>query len=135
LSALLTGITRFYVNSPSKTLSVRSFRENRTIPWKGEFPNVKRNYEIAVVMPIGLNEEEYKTLEQKVGGWISESGGQINGSNHWGRRRLAYQIGQNREGYYVFLKAHMESGYLGELHRKMNIEPAVLRFLVVREDE
>ena len=96
---------------------------------------MKRNYEIAVVMPIGLPEDDYKTLEQKVGGWISESGGQVNGSNHWGRRRLAYQIGQNREGYYMFLKANMDSGALTELHRKMNIETAVLRFLVVREDE
>jgi len=35
----------------------------------------------------------------------------------------------------MFIHANMDSGFLGELHRKMNIEGEVIRYLVVREDE
>lgn len=96
---------------------------------------MKRNYEVALVLTPGLSEDEYKALETKIGGWIQDNGGNVNGATHWGRRRLAYQIGLNREGYYVFLDADMESRTVNEISQKMNIDSDILRFLVVREDE
>jgi small subunit ribosomal protein S6 len=96
---------------------------------------VKRTYEVALVLVPNLSEQEAGNLERKVGDWIEESGGTVLGSNHWGRRRLAYQIGSNREGYYLFIDAEMESRDIGELTRRMNIDNQIIRYLVVREDE
>ncbi len=96
---------------------------------------MKRNYEVAIVFPAGKSDEEYKQLETKVGEWIELNGGEVNGSTHWGRRRLAYQIGLNREGYYVFLDADLETSGLGDIERRMNIDTDILRYLIIREDE
>ena len=96
---------------------------------------MKRNYEVALVFAPGLGEAEYQSLEDKVGGWIEESGGTVNGSTHWGRRRLAYSIETNREGYYVFLDADIESRAVNEISERMNLDSEILRYLVIREDE
>ncbi len=96
---------------------------------------MKRNYEVAIVFPAGKSDEEYKQLETKVGEWIELNGGEVNGSTHWGRRRLAYQIGLNREGYSVFLDADLETSGLGDIERRMNIDTDILRYLIIREDE
>ena len=96
---------------------------------------MKQTYEVALVLVPNLSEQEAESLERKVGGWIEEAGGTVLGSNHWGRRRLAYQIGSNREGYYMFIDAEMESRSVGELTQRMNIDGQIIRYLVVREDE
>jgi small subunit ribosomal protein S6 len=97
--------------------------------------NVKRNYEVAIVFPAGKSDEEYKQLETKVGEWIELNGGAVNGSTHWGRRRLAYQIGLYREGYYVFLDADLETSGMSDIERRMNIDVDILRYLIIRDDE
>jgi small subunit ribosomal protein S6 len=96
---------------------------------------VKRNYEVALVLVPNLSEQDTETLERKVGDWIEETGGTVLGSNHWGRRRLAYTIGSNREGYYLFIDAEMESKAVNEISRRLTIDNQVIRYLVVREDE
>lgn len=96
---------------------------------------MKRNYEVALVLPSGLSDQEYKAIENKVGQWIENTGGTVNGAQHWGRRRLAYQIGSNREGYYVFIDADIESRAVNEISERMNIDAEIIRYLVVRQDE
>jgi small subunit ribosomal protein S6 len=96
---------------------------------------VKRNYEVALVFPAGKGEEDYKGYEARVTSWIELNDGAVKATNTWGRRRLAYQIGQHREGYYVFLKAELESTNLNDLERRMNIDTDIIRYLIVREDE
>lgn len=96
---------------------------------------MKRDYEIALVLPAGKSDEEYNEMLERVTGWVKDGEGEVTGSDVWGRRRLAYQIGQNREGYYVFLKAHMEANSVNELSRRLNIDSEVVRYLVIREDE
>jgi small subunit ribosomal protein S6 len=86
-------------------------------------------------MPANLTEAEQKAVEEKVSGWIGDAGGEVNNSSHWGRRRLAYPIGPNREGYYILLEAQLEPASVNDFQRKMNIEPNVIRYLVVRLDE
>lgn len=96
---------------------------------------MKRNYEIGLVFPAGKSEEEYKDLEGRVTSWITDGEGEVTNRDVWGRRRLAYQIGQHREGYYLFLYANIEPRSINELSRRLNIDDDVVRYLVIREDE
>jgi small subunit ribosomal protein S6 len=96
---------------------------------------VKRDYEIALVLPAGRSDEEYNEVLDRVTGWVTDGDGEVTNTDVWGRRRLAYQIGQNREGYYVFLKAHIDAASVNEVGRRLNIDSDVVRYLVVREDE
>ncbi|PJF41822.1 MAG: 30S ribosomal protein S6 [Phototrophicales bacterium] len=94
-----------------------------------------RNYEITYIMPVNLHDEEQKATEARVIEWITSAGGTIKTSSHWGRRRLAYPIGTNREGYYVFLQAEMPPSALKDFERRMQIDANIIRHLVVRIDE
>lgn len=96
---------------------------------------MKRDYEIALVLPAGKSDEEYNVMLERVTGWVNDGEGEVTGSDVWGRRRLAYQIGQHREGYYIFLKAQLEASSINELSRRLNIDSEVVRYLVIREDE
>jgi len=66
--------------------------------------------------------------------WIKAADGEVTNTSHWGRRRLAYNIGTNREGYYVFLEAQLVPENISELERRVKLEANVLRHLVVRID-
>ncbi len=93
-----------------------------------------RSYEIIYIMPANLPEADQQAIEAKVTDWLTSDGGEIKNSSHWGRRRLAYNIGQIREGYYVFLEAELETDQLKEFNRRMRIDPAIIRHLVVRAE-
>lgn len=95
---------------------------------------MKRNYEITYIIPVNLNEEEQKQIEERVQGWITDKEGAVLNSSHWGRRRLAYTIDTNREGFYIFLQTEMVPSELADFDRRMTLDPNVIRHLVVRVD-
>ncbi|NDJ87339.1 MAG: 30S ribosomal protein S6 [Chloroflexi bacterium] len=96
---------------------------------------MKRSYEITYIVTPNLGEEDQKAVEDRVVGWIDSAGGEIKNSSHWGRRRLAYPIAQNREGYYIFLEADLEPDQVGEFERRMAIDVNIIRHLLVRAEE
>jgi small subunit ribosomal protein S6 len=75
------------------------------------------------------------TIDQ-VRNWI-EAGelGQVTKIDRWGRKKLAYEIDKQREGYYVLMESQIEAKALNEIERNLNLSPFVLRYLVVRTDE
>ena len=95
---------------------------------------MKRTYEITYIIPVNLGEEEQKSVEERVQGWITDQDGTVVNSSHWGRRRLAYTIDTNREGYYIFLQTEMNPSSISDFERRMTLEANVMRHLVVRVD-
>jgi small subunit ribosomal protein S6 len=53
----------------------------------------------------------------------------------WGKRRLAYRVEKQREGYYVLLTFTADSQAVREFERRMRVQDAVIKFLTVRIDE
>ena len=96
---------------------------------------MKRSYEFTYIMPATLNEADQKSTEEKVLEWIKGADGEVTNTSHWDRRRLAYNIGTNREGYYVFLEAQLVPETITDIERRVKLEPNVIRHLVVRIDE
>lgn len=86
-------------------------------------------------MPANLSEVEQQETEEKVIQWITTAGGEITNSSHWGRRKLAYTINNNREGYYIFLEVELDPSELTDFNRRMTIDPMVIRHLVVRLED
>jgi len=65
-----------------------------------------------------------------VSGWISESGGSIEKTDVWGRRRMAYQIRKQREGQYVLFDVNMPPAATAELERNMRFQESILRAMI-----
>ena len=61
--------------------------------------------------------------------------GQIEKTENWGRKRLAYEIGHNKEGVYVLEVINGSGELMKELDRRLRVMDQVIRHMVVRVDE
>jgi small subunit ribosomal protein S6 len=98
---------------------------------------MKRAYDVAFVIRLDNTDDNLiNTTVDQVRGWVeAEELGQVMRIDRWGRRKLAYEIEKQREGFYVFMDANIEPRALMELERNMNLSPFILRYLVVRKDD
>jgi small subunit ribosomal protein S6 len=63
---------------------------------------------------------------------VSQAGGEVGKVDRWGRRRLAYEIARQSEGYYVVVAFTAEPSVIAELERSLHLADDVLRFKVVQ---
>ena len=61
--------------------------------------------------------------------------GQIEKTENWGRRKLAYEIGPHKEGVYVLEVINGSGELMKELDRRLKVIDQVIRHMVVRVDE
>ena len=95
---------------------------------------VFNSYETLFIVKPDLSEEETKVLVDKYSALIAESG-TVESVDVWGKRRLAYQIGECTEGCYVLITFKSESSLPAELRRLFGIDDKVLRAMVIKVDE
>lgn len=93
-----------------------------------------RNYEIVLVFSLSNGEENVERLKEKFTDLISKNGtlGEV---ETWGKRRLAYPINYENEGYYMVVNFACEENFPSELDRVINITDGVLRSLIVAKGE
>jgi small subunit ribosomal protein S6 len=98
--------------------------------------SMKRNYELAFVARIDSSEEALNEVINQVQSWVvGDSVGAVTKVDRWGRRKLAYEINNQREGYYVLMTAEIDTKNLPELERNLKLSTSILRYLIVRADE
>ena len=88
-------------------------------------------YEAVFVFSVKGGEEAAKTLSEKSKALI-EANGTLASVDEWGKRRLAYEIDDEAEGYYVLFNFDCAPDFPAELERVANITDGVLRSLVVK---
>lgn len=94
-----------------------------------------RKYELLYVLQPDLDEEQLKALQEKVADIITQQGGQIEEVKEWGKRRLAYEIANQREGFYIEVHFSGSPQVVEELDRVIKITNGILRHIVVRIEE
>ncbi len=95
---------------------------------------MSRKYEtIFIVNPV-LGEEGANAVVDKIKALI-ETSAVLDKVDVWGRRRLAYEIEKQKEGFYVLMQFTAESEFPRELERIMKITDGVMRYLVIRLDD
>lgn len=90
-----------------------------------------RDYELVVIVSPEVTDENLGAVNDRIGGWIADGGGEVTNVNVWGRRRLAYPINDNREGTYVVIQAKTTPKSIIELERSLRLSDDVLRHMVV----
>ncbi len=95
--------------------------------------NVKAAYETVVVFSLKNGEEAVSALVQKFKELI-EKNAVLDSVDEWGKRKLAYLINKESEGYYVLFNFTSESDFPAELDRIYKITDGILRSLIVRKD-
>ncbi|MDQ0190934.1 30S ribosomal protein S6 [Alicyclobacillus cycloheptanicus] len=94
-----------------------------------------RQYETMYVLKPDLEPEQTAEVVAKYQSLVTEHGGQIDELQEIGKRRLAYEIDHQREGYYVLMQYSTDTNLTQELERVMRIDDAILRYLTVRIGE
>ena len=91
---------------------------------------LSETYEAMVVFSLKKDEEEIKALVEKFKKVIEKHGTLTEEVDEWGKRKLAYPINYETEGYYVLYSFTATPDFPAELNRKLNITDGVLRALV-----
>jgi len=94
-----------------------------------------RKYETVFILRPELDEDKTTEMVEKFKSLVEEKGGEIISLDKWGKRRLAYEIDNTKEGFYVVSKFKAESALTSELNRVFRISDDILRHIIVREDE
>jgi small subunit ribosomal protein S6 len=94
-----------------------------------------RQYELVYILPPDTTEQQVTDLHGQLDTVVSRMHGQIEKTENWGRKRLAYEIGHNKEGVYVLEVINGSGELMKELDRRLKVMDQVIRHMVVRVDE
>lgn len=92
------------------------------------------NYEVLFVLDPVLDEEKKESLITMVQDIIKD-GGEVGKVDVWGMRKLAYPINKKEEGYYAVIDFSANHEVPKELDRRLKIQDAVMRHLIINKDE
>jgi small subunit ribosomal protein S6 len=94
-----------------------------------------RQYELVYILPPDTTEQQVTDLHGQLEAVVSRMRGQIEKTENWGRKRLAYEIAHNKEGVYVLEVINGSGELMKELDRRLRVMDQVMRHMVVRVDE
>ena len=89
-------------------------------------------YETTLIFSVKDGDEAAAALKDKFNELISNNGA-IEDVDDWGKRRLAYPINDEAEGYYVFFNFTAEPSFPAELERIAGITEGVLRVMTIKK--
>src|SRR4051812_12387702 len=94
-----------------------------------------RQYELVYILPPETTEQQATELHDQVQAIVSRLQGEIERTENWGRKRLAYDIGHHKEGVYVLEVVNGSGELMKEIDRRLKVLDQVIRHMVVRVDE
>jgi small subunit ribosomal protein S6 len=94
-----------------------------------------RTYEQLFIVNTAAAETDVDALLEQLNGIIKASGGNIDKTDKWGVRKLAYRVNRQSEGFYILLSFTCGAQTVRELERRLRVADMVLKFITVRMDE
>ena len=89
-------------------------------------------YEVALVLSVANGDEAVNALKEKFNDLIAKNGA-VENVDEWGKRKLAYLINDEAEGFYVFTTFTAAPEFPAELERIAGITEGVLRIMTVKK--
>lgn len=90
-----------------------------------------RKYETVFILNPDSTEEKISDIVNKVTNIIENYNGDIEGIDHWGRKKLAYEINKKSEGYFILINFSSSEDLPKELDRNFKIMDDIIRHIVV----
>ena len=94
-----------------------------------------RKYELVYLVSPESSDEQVNALHEQVQSIVARYNGELEKTENWGRRKLAYEINHHKEGTYVLEVINGSGELMKELDRRLKVIDEVIRHLVVRVDE
>ncbi|MBR3178666.1 MAG: 30S ribosomal protein S6 [Clostridia bacterium] len=91
-------------------------------------------YEVLYVITPELDDEANQSVQDKFAKIITDNGGEIEKTDVWGKRRLAYAIDYKTEGFYVLVNFNANPELPRELERNLRNDERIMRYMVTRKE-
>ena len=92
-------------------------------------------YELALVVSAKIEDDARAAVVAKAQEYVTRAGGAVTEVEEWGKKKLAYEVQKQTEGFYYFIQFEAESNVPAIVEQDVRIMDNVLRFLCVRKDE
>ena len=93
---------------------------------------MQNNYETIMIINSNLEEATIKATVEKFESLINANG-KVESTEEWGKKKLAYPIKKQAEGYYVLVNFTSNPEFIDELSRIYNITDEVIKHIVVKK--
>ena len=89
-------------------------------------------YESVIIINPNVEENSLKELIERFKTLINTDG-KVEQVNELGKKKLAYEINKNKEGYYVVYDFEANPKLIAELERNYRITDEIIKFIVVKK--
>lgn len=94
-----------------------------------------RNYEIMYIIRPNIEEEAQTALIERFNKILTDNGAEIEKVDEKGKKRLAYEINDFRDGYYVIVYFKGDEKAINEFDRQAKFTDDIIRQMAVRQDD
>jgi small subunit ribosomal protein S6 len=94
-----------------------------------------REYETIFILRSEVTKESSETISTRLIDVVGREGGKLTRIESWGRRRLAYPVGKQKRGVYMYLKYIGRGGLVSEVERNLRLLDDVIKYQTVKLDD
>ncbi|RDW16778.1 30S ribosomal protein S6 [Oceanobacillus chungangensis] len=94
-----------------------------------------RKYEIMYIIRPDIEEDAKTALIERFNGILTDNGAEIEKVDEKGKKRLAYEINDYRDGYYVIINFNGDDKSVNEFDRLAKFSEDIIRHIAIRVDE
>ncbi|MBM7541348.1 30S ribosomal protein S6 [Amphibacillus cookii] len=94
-----------------------------------------RNYEIMYIIRPNIEDEAKTTVIERFNNILTDNGAEIVKVDEKGKKRLAYEINDYRDGYYVVINFKGDQTAINEFDRLAKFSDDIIRHIAIREDD
>lgn len=92
------------------------------------------NYEAVLIFKADMQDTDRSDLLERFKAVIAENG-EVSDVDDWGKRRLAYEINDLKEGYYYIVNFKSEPDHIREFERRLRLSDFIIRYMVIRKED
>jgi len=92
-------------------------------------------YESICILRSSVPDDEISQIIEKMKASLEKQEASIIKVDNWGKRKLAYEVGHDRRGFFVLFQFEAKGRAVAELERMYRMEDAVLKFMTVAVDK
>lgn len=89
-----------------------------------------KKYELMTITNINLGEDGARDLSNDIKDIISSLKGKVLDSDFWGKRKFAYKIKGQTEGFYEVIEFEIVPSELNVFKKKLNLQEQLVRYLI-----
>ncbi|MEN6374320.1 MAG: 30S ribosomal protein S6 [Smithella sp.] len=93
-----------------------------------------KRYEIVAIVKADLADDDLAAIIERSQAIITDRKGVIAKVEKWGKRRLAYEIKKQKDGFYFLIDFAGDGPIVAEIERNFKIDDRILKFMTVKKE-